>query len=148
MKTLHGSSKLTALLITAAVYFAIVFSFAFVMGIARGLVVAPRIGEAAAVFLEIPALLAVSWFVSRRLVRNRSFTVWQLFLIGAIAFALTMICEAGLADLIRGQSLAQWATDLIKPLGFVGLAGQIGFAFMPALVGRRWISDPRFSFEP
>lgn len=136
MKTLRGPSNLTALLATAWLYFAIVFSIAFVMGILRGLVVAPRLGETIAVFLEIPALLAVSWFVARRLLQKRSFAGWQLILIGAIAFILTMICEAGLADLIRGQSLAQWAASLIKPLGLAGLAGQLAFALMPALAGR------------
>ena len=106
------------------------------MGIARGLVVAPRLGETSAVLLEIPVLLAFSWFIARRLVRKHIFTVQHLVSIGTIAFMLTMICEAGLADLIRGQSVAQWAMDLIKPLGLAGLAGQLGFALMPTLVGR------------
>lgn len=133
----RGPSELTALLTTAWLYFVIVFSFAFAMGIARGLVVAPRLGETSAVLLEIPVLLAFSWFIARRLVRKHVFTVWHLVSIGAIAFMLTMICEAGLADLIRGQSVAQWAVDLCKPLGLAGLAGQLGFALMPALVGRQ-----------
>ena len=63
----RGPSELTALLTTAWLYFVIVFSFAFAMGIARGLVVAPRLGEFSAVLLEIPVLLAFSWFIARRL---------------------------------------------------------------------------------
>jgi hypothetical protein len=105
------------------------------MGIGRVLVVAPRLGANAAVFLEIPVLLTVSWFVARRLVHKRFFAFWQLVSIGASAFALTMISEAALADMIRGQSLAQWAADLVTPLGLVGLAGQLGFAIMPVLAG-------------
>ena len=30
-----------------------------------------------------------------------------------------MISEAALADMIRGQSLAQWAADLVTPLGLL-----------------------------
>lgn len=137
MKPSRGPSKLVALFTASGLYFVIVFSFAFVMGIARVLVVAPRLGETTAVLLEIPALLAVSWFVSRRLIPKHFFDIWQLVSIGAIAFMLTMICEAVLADLLRGQSLEHWAMDLIKPLGLVGLAGQLGFALMPAFTRRR-----------
>ena len=125
------------MLSTAWLYFIIVFSFAFVLGIARNLVIAPQLGETLAVWLEISTLLALSWVIARRLIRKRVFTVLHRLSIGAIAFMLTMISEAGLADLIRGQSLVQWATDLTKPLHLVGLMGQVGFALMPVSVGRR-----------
>jgi hypothetical protein len=36
------------------IYFLLIFSFAFGLGIARGLLIAPRLGEAVAVCLEIP----------------------------------------------------------------------------------------------
>ena len=51
-------------LAAAAAYFALVFSAAFVMGVVRNLVVAPRTGEVAAVLIETPLILAVSWFAA------------------------------------------------------------------------------------
>jgi Ca2+/H+ antiporter len=129
-------SGLAAIVAAGFCYFAIVFALAFAMGVARALLIAPALGETLAIFLEIPVLLAVSWFVARHLLRGRRFKVGQLVAVGAIAFALTMISEAALADAIRGQSLAQWAAGLVTPLGLVGLAGQLGFALMPALSGR------------
>jgi hypothetical protein len=45
-----------------------------------------------------------------------------------------MASEALLAGELRGQSVGQWASDLVTPLGLIGLASQIGFALMPLLV--------------
>jgi hypothetical protein len=77
-------------------YFAAVFTFAFAMGIARVLVVAPRLGPTAAVLLEVPILVVASWIVARRLLRNRSLTLRQRTTMGATAFTLTMASEAAL----------------------------------------------------
>ena len=49
----------------ATAYFAIVFGIGFVLGTARVLVIIPRIGELAAVLLEVPVMLATSWFAAR-----------------------------------------------------------------------------------
>jgi hypothetical protein len=125
-----------AILIAAILYFAIVFAFAFAMGVARTLAVTPWLGPTAAVLLEIPAVLAVSWIVARRLLRDRPFDAGQCAAMGAIAFALLMVSEAALAGVLRGQTLVAWAHDVATPLGLIGLAGQIGFAAMPLVVGR------------
>lgn len=128
-------SRHMTIIVTGIFYFAIIFTFAFAMGIARVLFIAPRLGATAAVSLEIPVVLTASWFMARRLVRDRTFTLPQLISIGAIAFALTMVSEAVLAAVIQGQSVTQWATTLATPLGIVGLAGQVAFAIIPALQG-------------
>lgn len=60
-----------AVIITAITYFATVLAFAFAMGVARTLVIAPLIGVTAAVLLEVPILLAASWVIARRLLRDR-----------------------------------------------------------------------------
>jgi len=124
-------------------YFAAVFAFAFVMGVFRTLVVAPRIGATAAVCIEIPIILIVSWIVARRLLRNRSFSLGQRAVIGAIAFVLTMASEAILSILIRGEGVSVWAASVFTPLGLLGLAGQIGFAIIPLFAGRRLSSAAR-----
>ena len=126
--------------ITGLLYFAVIFTFAFAMGIARALVVAPRLGPTAAVLLEVPILVAASWIVARRLLRNRSLTLAHRATMGGTAFALTMASEAALAAILRGQSMADWAASVTSPLGLVGLAGQFVFAAMPFFVGGR--GDP------
>ena len=47
--------------VAGILYFAVVFAFAFAIGTVRVLLVAPRLGEALAVLLELPVVLAASW---------------------------------------------------------------------------------------
>lgn len=118
-------------------YYAIVFAVAFAMGIARTLVIAPRLGATAAVLLEVPVIVAVSWAVWRRLIRQRSLTMPQRAVVGATALLLTMASEVVLARLLRGQTAMDWLSDVVTPLGMIGLAGQIAFALIPMLVEHR-----------
>ena len=127
---------MTGVITKGTLYFAAVFAFAFVMGIARTLIVAPRIGATAAVCIEIPIILIASWFVARRLLRDRFFSLGQRMIIGAIAFVLTMASEAALSTVLPGASASVWAACLVTPLGLLGLAGQIGFAIIPIFAGR------------
>lgn len=126
-----------AVIITAITYFATVFAFAFAMGVARTLVIAPLIGVTAAVLLEVPILLAASWVIARRLLRDRDLALPQRIAVGAIAFVLTMASEVVLSALMRGQDVGEWAATVVTPIGLVGLAGQLGFAAIPALIGMR-----------
>ena len=105
------------------------------MGVARTLVIAPRIGTTAAVLLEVPILLAASWVIARRLLRDRDLALPQRMAVGTIAFVLTMASEVVLSALMRGQSAGEWAAVVATPIGLVGLAGQLGFAAIPALIG-------------
>ena len=128
--------RMPAACFTGLLYFAVVFTFAFAMGIARTLVVAPQIGPTAAVLLEVPIVVTASWIVARRLLRHRPLTLSHRAAMGATAFALTMASEAALAAMLRGQSVADWAATVATPLGLAGLAGQVAFAAMPIFVGR------------
>jgi hypothetical protein len=116
-------------------YFAAVFTFAFAMGTARVLVVAPWLGPVAAVLLEVPILIGASWIVARRLLRNHSLTIAQRATMGATAFTLTMVSEVALSAIMRGQSVTDWAAAVATPLGLVGLAGQVVFAAVPIFLG-------------
>jgi hypothetical protein len=118
-------------------YYAIIFGLAFALGIAKTLVVAPRLGAMAAVLLEVPIIVAVSWAVARRLLGPHFFTLAQRAAMGATAFMLTMVSEVILAEVLRGQSVIGWATDVLTPLGLTGLAGQIAFAVVPIVAAQR-----------
>ncbi len=121
--------------LTGLLYFLAVFTLAFATGATRESVVAPRIGSTAAVLLEVPLIVVASWFVARRLLRNRLYTRLERAAMGATAFTLTMASEAVLAVIMRGQSVTDWAAAIATPLGLVGLLGQVVFAAIPFFVG-------------
>lgn len=125
---------MTTAYVTGILYFLAVFSFAFAMGVARQLAIAPLLGPSVAVLLEVPILVLASWIVARRLLRYRSLTVLERAVMGATAFALTMASEAVLSVIMRGQSVADWAATIATPLGLVGLAAQLIFAAIPIFV--------------
>jgi hypothetical protein len=52
---------------------------------------------------------------------------------GALAFLILMLAEFALARLLSGQSPAAYAATFLTAPGALGLAGQTGFALIPAL---------------
>jgi hypothetical protein len=117
----------------AVLYFAIVFAVGFALGTLRVVALAPRLGELAAVAVEVPAMLLASWLASAWLVRRLRVprtTVARLAM-GGLALALLLAAEwvLGLVLFERGaaQQLAAWTT----PPGLVGLAAQLAFGLVP-----------------
>lgn len=122
-------------------YFAIVFGVGFVLGAIRVLVVIPRIGELAAVSVEVPVMIIVSWLAARWCIAR--FGVGpgaaDRIAMGTIAFALVMLAELALATLLFGQSAAQHFAGYVRLAGTIGLGGQVVFGLIP------WLSRPRGS---
>jgi hypothetical protein len=122
-----------------AAYFALVFLVGFALGILRVLVIAPRVGETFAVFLEAPVILAASWLASRECVgrlRVRARARERLAM-GAVAFALLMAAELALSVLVFGRSVTEHLAAWRTLAGGAGLAAQTGFALIP-FVQLRW----------
>jgi hypothetical protein len=121
------------------VYFAVVFLVGFFLGVLRVLVVAPRLGAVAAVLIETPLILAASWAASRGCVAG--FGVGRSpglrLAMGGSAFAVLMAVEAALAVLAFGRSLADHVAAYLTLPGALGLAAQLGFAFIPLIQTRR-----------
>lgn len=116
----------------AATYWAIVFSVGFALGTVRVLWVIPRIGLVPATLLELPLILAGSWFAAGWLVRRFGITrAGEALTVGALAFAILMAAECALAGVLSGQSPAQWFASLGQPNALLGLAGQVVFALLP-----------------
>jgi hypothetical protein len=112
-----------------------IFALGFVLGTLRTLVIAPLLGPLIAVFLELPLILAASWWLCGVLVRRLSVPkdAGLRLLMGAIAFAVLMVAELALAVWGFGRTPAQhWAAFAALPVQ-IGLAGQIGFALLPLL---------------
>ncbi|WP_050927855.1 hypothetical protein [Aestuariivita boseongensis] len=119
---------------SAQVYFGIVFAAGFVLGTLRVFFLAPMTGELVAVLLEVPVILAISWWAAGVATRNRPHlaTPSARLNIGAIAFLGLMVAEASLA-IALGGTLAGFLEGLQTPAGLAGLAGQLLFALFPWL---------------
>jgi len=116
----------------AASYWAVVFALGFVLGTVRVLWVIPRVGLVPANLLELPLILAASWFAAGWLVRRFALKAGgEALAVGALAFAILMAAESALAGVLSGQSPAQWLAGLSEPHAVLGLAGQVVFALMP-----------------
>jgi hypothetical protein len=122
--------------ILGGLYFAIVFAFAFALGILRVVVIAPAIGALSAVLIEVPVVIGASWIVATRLLRHHCLSTRERVMMGGIAFALLMVAEASLARTLSGQSIRQWATAVMTPIGLIGFAGQVIFGLMPLFTRR------------
>ncbi len=123
--------------LSALVYVAAVFAAAFVLGTLRVLLVVPRLGELAAVALELPVVLCLSWLVAGRVLRRWPLTGrGQRLAMGGLAFVCLMALELFLATHLFGRPLDGVLAAMNTLPGLVGLAGQIGFALVPALRGQ------------
>lgn len=125
------------IVLPALVYGATVFAAAFALGALRVMLVVPRLGELAAVTLEVPVVLGLSWLVAGRVLRR-----WPLprpgqrLAMGGLAFALLMLGETILGVTLFGRTPAGILAAMATLPGLVGLAGQIGFGLIPALLGQ------------
>lgn len=119
-------------------YFIIVFVAGFILGTIRILMVAPRTGELAAVAIELPVMLAVSWWacgvVARRL--KPASEAPSRIAMGLIALTLLLIAEA-VVSLSLGQTLAQHMALYTATPAQLGLFGQLFFALFPLFQMKR-----------
>ena len=122
-------------MIAAFIYFAIVFAAGFVLGSLRVLWLAGAVGEAGAVILEVPLMLAVSWVAAGWCITRFAVpATWPARLaMGALAFALLMAAETVLALAAFGRTPAAMLAHYATAPGLIGLAGQVVFALIPAL---------------
>jgi hypothetical protein len=110
-----------------------VFAIGLVLGTIRVLVVIPRVGETNAVLLELPLMLALSWFACSWLVRRLAVprNAAHRLVMGAVAFALLMLTELGVSVLGFGRTLAEHLAGYQAQGAQLGLAAQLAFALFP-----------------
>lgn len=114
----------------ALAYVLPVFAAAFVLGALRVSLVAPGLGPLPAVALELPLVLALSWFVAGRVLSRWPQTPRPGMAIAG--FLMLMVLELATA-LAFGQTPGQFLSAMTTPPGALGLAGQIGFGLIPLL---------------
>jgi hypothetical protein len=119
-----------------AMYFGIVFAAGFVFGTARALLTAdaPEM-RLAAVAVELPLILAVSWFACRHAIRLFAVPAFVSVraAVGAIAFAMLMVAEAAISIGLAGRSLSEHLALYAEASHLLGLVGQVVFAVLPVL---------------
>ncbi|MBF9195136.1 hypothetical protein [Microvirga terrestris] len=118
-----------------ALYFAVIFALGFILGAARVLMIAPRLGETEAVLVELPIMLTASWiacgWVLRRL--RVGLSLETRLAIGGVAFSLLMLAELGVSVLAFGRTPAEHLATYGSASALVGLGAQLIFAAMPLL---------------
>lgn len=128
--------RLAASANAGATYFATVFLVGFAAGMMRVVVFEPEVGPLLAVALELPVMLAASWFACATLIQW--FAVDTSFgdraLMGAVAFVLLVLAELGLS-VAAGGSTADFFLRFTESPGQLGLIGQIIFALFPLIQG-------------
>jgi hypothetical protein len=126
---------MTRAIVAGLLYFLAVFAIGFVFGTLRVLVIIPRIGELAAVLVELPMMLALAWPICGALIRRCAVPPGMVprFVMSAIAFAMLMVAELVLAVWLFGQTPQQPWASFYAPATQLGLAGQVLFALFPLL---------------
>jgi hypothetical protein len=114
-------------------YFALVFTAGVGLGVVRAFAVAPCLGATAAVLIELPAMLVISWLVcgwSIRLFRVPEGFRTRLAM-GALAFLMLIAAELLLSLGLGNGSVGTFLAVYQTPAGLIGLAGQLAFALFP-----------------
>lgn len=124
------------IILAALVYALAVFAVGFLVGTIRVLVLAPRTGSLAAVAIELPLMIAVSWLIARWVVARLHLPprLPDRLGMGALAFAVLMLCELGLSVTLFGGTPGVFVRQYANADALLGLAGQLVFAAMPALL--------------
>ena len=120
-------------------YFAVVFALGMLLGTLRVLVVAPLLGELRAVLLELPIMLAASWFASRWITGRLAVpaAVGPRIVMGTVALLLLLGAETGLSVLAFGRTLSEHLAAYRHGPAASGLAAQVLFGMFPLLQGLR-----------
>lgn len=106
-----------------------------VLGTARVLLVAPRLGDTAATLLELPVILAAGWFACRVAARRHGVgpDTASRIIMGAAALAVLVALEALLAFVVAGTSPATFLSGYRETAARIGLAAQVLYATFPVL---------------
>ena len=122
----------------ALAYFASVFFIGFVLGVARTLWIAPRLGERVAELVEIPVMVVASFLVARVLMsRAAHVEIRAATLVGLAALALLLCAELAVVAFVRGQTLVDYVASRDPVSGSAYAIALLLFAAMPAVISHR-----------
>jgi len=125
-------------MIRGIVYFGLVFSAGFLLGIVRVLALVPRLGERWAELVEMPLMFVAIVLSARFVVRRFPATQRASYLVsGGIALLLLVVVELSVVLAIRGMSIGQYFAERDPVAGSVYVVMLVIFAVMPWLLGGR-----------
>lgn len=114
-------------------YFLGIFALGFLFGTVRTLWLAPVLSPLVAVFVELPFILAASWWLCGRLVRTVPATAGARLAMGAVALGLLLVAEAAVGLALMGRSWAEQLAAWGQPEALAGLVAQLAYAAFPLL---------------
>lgn len=121
---------------SALLYFSLVFAAGTILGTMRTLLLVPHVGAFAAVLIEIPVMLALSWQALKMALWLRPVTTGLPRIgMGMLAFTFLMGAEFLLSRQLADMDLASFVQSIGSPEGLAGLGAQIVFASLPLLQG-------------
>jgi hypothetical protein len=122
-----------AALMAGAVYFVLIFLLGFLLGTVRTILVGESGDRLRAVLIELPIMLAASWFVCGQVVRRCAVADAPAprLAMGGFAFALLMLAELGVGALLFGRTPAEHFLLYREASYAIGLVAQVLFAAMP-----------------
>jgi ABC-type uncharacterized transport system permease subunit len=123
------------------VYFAIVYAAGFGLGTLRVLVVAPALGAFAAVLVELPIMLAVSWITCGLVLKRLAVPKDARLTMAATALVLLLLAEISTGVFAFGQTPADAIARMLAADNRLGLLGQLLFAAFPLLRKCRRVGD-------
>jgi len=118
-------------------YFALVFACGFVLGVLRTLLLEPRLGPDTAELLELPVMVALCWFVARRLVARSALARRERIVAGAVALGCLLALEFTVVLALQGRTLEAWAASRASPAGAAWALSMVLFALFPGLLSPR-----------
>ncbi len=122
----------------ALVYFLFVFGAGFALAFIRLPFLVPQFGTRTAELLEMPVMLAVIIWASRRLARHHpDFTRATRLVAGSLAFLLLVGAELFVAYALGARSPGEYIATRDPVSGSVYLACLVFFAVAPALWGHQ-----------
>jgi len=120
-----------------AFYATLVFLVGFALGTLRVLVIAPEVGDLAAVLIELPVILGLSWLVFRMLAKiSESARTLPRGLISLCAFLVLIGLEFVLAAMVFSGGASAFLASWLTLTGAIGLSGQVAFALIPLIYWR------------
>jgi hypothetical protein len=119
----------------AVAYFTLVFVAGLVLGPVRVIWLEPWLGNAIAVLIEAPFLIAAMWFAARAAPRwVRASGGWPSFLgIGLAALVLQQVADLAVGFGLRGMTLRDQLTHFATPAGMIYAATLVIFTLMPLI---------------
>ena len=131
------------------IYFLLVFGTGFALAFIRIPLLVPRFGVRAAELMEIPVMLAVIVWASRRLAhRHPDLRRSDRLAAGVIAFVLLVGAELAVAYFLGARSPSQYIASRDPVSGTVYLISLFFFAVAPALWNNRPGSSNSFKPTP